>query len=203
MATDEKDRDGKGARGPIIIARHGRPKLDRKAGPRLNWREYVDWWARYEAGGLAPDQSAPAELVELVSDAATVFASQRLRAQETAALAAPGRDQVVEGLFNEAPLPPPRFKRARYLPKTWNVLARAAWLNGHTLDTESITEARARASAAALRLHKEAEKGKVFLAAHGWFNRMLRPELKRLHWRCVEDKGDQYWRHRVYEYRGD
>jgi len=31
---------------------------------------------------------------------------------------------------------------------------------------------------------------------------MMRPELKRLGWRCVADGGDKYWSFRVYEFRG-
>jgi hypothetical protein len=39
------------------------------------------------------------------------------------------------------------------LPKTWNVLARTAWLAGHSLGGENSKEARLRAKIAALRLH--------------------------------------------------
>jgi broad specificity phosphatase PhoE len=85
-------------------------------------------------------------------------------------------------VFNEAPLPPPMLPRVRYLPKTWNILARAAWLNGHALDGESVVQARLRAMDAAQKLHEASEDAKVYLAAHGWFNRMLRPELKKLGW---------------------
>jgi broad specificity phosphatase PhoE len=87
------------------------------------------------------------------------------------------------------------------LPKTWNVLARSVWLQGHKLDGEGVTEARARASDAAKVLHDTAAGQSVYLAAHGWFNRMLRRPLKRLGWVCVYDGGDKYWSFRVYEYR--
>lgn len=189
-------------RGPIIISRHGRPALDRRLGPRLRWPEYVDWWSRYELGPLADGQEAPESLRKLVADAEIVFASARLRAQQTAESAAPHLKAVHDPLFNEAPLPPPKLAGVRALPKTWNVLARTVWLAGHSLDGESVAEARQRAIEAALRLHEAAEAGKVYLAAHGWFNRMLRPELRRLGWVCVHDGGDRYWSHRIYEYRG-
>ena len=54
--------------GPIIVARHGRPALDRAAGPRLSWQEYKDWWARYEIGSLAEGQEAPQKLKDIVAD---------------------------------------------------------------------------------------------------------------------------------------
>lgn len=189
-------------RGPIIISRHGRPALDRAAGPKLGWREYVNWWSRYEAGPLADEQKAPQALKDIVADADVVFASGRLRAQQTAGMALPHKPAAHDPVFNEAPLPPPKFGSMKALPKTWNVLARAAWLAGHSLDGESSSEARLRARIAALRLHEASAQGKVYLAAHGWFNRMLRPELRRLGWICVADGGDSYWSYRVYEYRG-
>lgn len=187
--------------GPIVISRHGRPALDRRAGPRLTWRDYCDWWERYEAGGLAEGQEIPGKLQAQVADADIVLSSARLRAQQTAALAAPHLEAESDPVFNEAPLPPPRLPGLRYLPKTWNVLARAAWLNGHALDGESVMQARERAARAAARLHEASRRGKVYLAAHGWFNRMIRPELRTLGWRCVEDHGDSYWCYRVYEFR--
>ncbi|MEL6475549.1 MAG: histidine phosphatase family protein [Pseudomonadota bacterium] len=193
--------DSQAPRGPIIISRHGRPALDRTAGPRLGWQQYVDWWSRYEAGGLADGQDAPEALKAVVADADLVLSSERLRAKETAARAAPGHQVTHDALFNEAPLPPPRLKRAKYLPKTWNVLARAAWLNGHALDGESVSQARIRAAKAAERLHEAADAGKVYLAAHGWFNRMIRPELRKIGWRCSHDGGDKYWSYRIYEWR--
>tara|TARA_Y100000052_G_scaffold26647_1_gene31961 strand:+ start:16132 stop:16800 length:669 start_codon:yes stop_codon:yes gene_type:complete len=187
--------------GPIIISRHGRPALDRKKGPRLSWQEYKDWWARYEAGSLAEGQSAPDALKQIVRDSETVLASSRPRALETAQFAAPWAEIESSELFWEANLPPPTWERIRFLPKTWNVIARAAWLRGHKLDGEGIRDAEARAERAADYLVDRAQKGKVYLAAHGWFNRMLRPRLKARGWACVYDGGDAYWSYRVYEYR--
>lgn len=190
-----------GRRGPIVVSRHGRPALDRTAGPRLDWRQYKDWWARYEESPLADGQVAPPALMEEVKDADLVLASGRIRAQETAARAAPHMDAAHNPVFNEAPLPPPMLPGVRYLPKTWNILARTAWLAGHALDGESVVQARLRAMEAAKILHEASEDTKVYLAAHGWFNRMLRPELKKLGWTCVRDGGDAYWSFRIYEYR--
>jgi len=203
VATDTPDIGP--ARGPIIISRHGKPALDRNAGPRLSWEEYADWWARYEIGSLAEGQIAPDDLKQIVADAKLVLTSMRPRAQETAALAATHMEAIRSDLFNEAPLPPPRWKRARYLPKTWNVIARGMWMRGHTLteEDEHISATKQRAEAAAKYLDEHAAAGKVYLAAHGWFNWMLRPEIKKLGWKCTHDGGNSYWSYRVYEWRGD
>ncbi|MDJ0920928.1 MAG: histidine phosphatase family protein [Henriciella sp.] len=189
-------------RGQIIVSRHGRPALNRSVGPRLTWQQYVDWWQQYEAGSLAPDQQPKAALVQAVRDVDHVMSSTRPRAIETAKLATGGRDPEPDPIFDEAPLPPPTWGTRAFLPKTWNVLARTYWLFGHSLDGESVDEARERAKLAASRLHDAAEGQSVYLAAHGWFNRMLRRPLKHLGWICVRDGGDKYWSYRVYEYRG-
>jgi len=188
-------------RGPIIISRHGRPALDRTKGPKLDWKSYVDWWSAYEEGGLEEGQDAPSALKKTVADSDVFLTSSRRRAKETMALAAPGQTASADIIFNEAPLPPPRFKRARFLPKTWNVLARIAWTFGHSLGDETVTESRQRAQQAAVALHDAAENGQVFLAAHGWFNRMIRKELRKLGWKCTYNGGDQYWAWRRFEYR--
>ncbi len=189
-------------RGPIIVSRHGRPALDRTAGPKLNWVDYRDWWERYELGSLAKDQAPPEGLVEAVANTDLVLSSARARAIETAQLATRGREPTPYAVFNEAPLPPPRLAKLYFLPKTWNILARMAWLQGHSLDGESVGDVRERAKQAALHLHNASEGTSVYLAAHGWFNRMLRRPLKRLGWVCIRDGGDGYWSYRVYEYRG-
>ncbi len=184
--------------GPIIVARHGRPALDRRAGPKIGWREYKDWWARYEIGSLAPGQEPPEELCRLALDSVRVLSSTRARAIETATKVAPWAEIETDPVYVEANLPPPVIEGVRFLPKTWNILARAAWLRGHALDGEGVDAAGKRATLAAQQLDEAAEAGKIFLAAHGWFNRMLRPRLRKLGWRCVYDGGDKYWSYRVY-----
>ena len=62
-------------------------------------------------------------------------------------------------------------------------------------------QARQRAAAAASKLDEASSEGKVYLAAHGWFNRMLRPEMKKLGWKCSYDGGDADGSYRIYEYR--
>ena len=151
---------------------------------------------------MAEDQTPPDKLKRVVANMDLVLSSVRPRAIETATWATDGREPQPHAVFNEAPLPPPRFKTRRYLPKTWNILARSYWMRGHKLDGEDVHEARARAKEAAELLHQSADGQSVYLAAHGWFNRMLRRPLKRLGWVCVYDGGDKYWSYRVYEYRG-
>ena len=187
--------------GRIIVVRHGRPVPDRDAGPRLTWQEYRDWWANYERSPLADGQEPSAGLIKEAKEAPFIFCSIRPRAIETAQALANGRPIVRDEVFVEAPLPPPQWKdNRRFLPRTWNKIARISWLLGHANGEEPIETTRERASEAADKLVTAAGTGDdVVLAAHGWFNRMLRPELKARGWRCIRDGGDSYWSCRVYE----
>jgi broad specificity phosphatase PhoE len=201
-AAVKQDRTMKAARlGRIIIVRHGRPVLNRNEGPRLDWMAYREWWARYEQSPLADGQTCSDALAKEIPGDAVMFSSVRPRAMQTADHLARGKQVTRHEMFNEAPLPPPRWK-ARYLPKTWNKIARVVWLMGHHDGDEHVRDAKARAGKAADMLIEAASDGRdVVLAAHGWFNRMVRPQLQKRGWTCVHDGGDKYWSYRIYQKR--
>ncbi len=182
--------------GHIIIARHGEPEVDRCA--RVDWRGYVDWWAAYDHAGLRPGQTAPDSLIEQTAQAKTLYASTLPRAVETARVAAGGRSVEHNALFVEAPLPPPPLP-GKFEARNWGVFARCSWWFGFHGDMESRAQAEVRAAAAAAKLIAATQAGPVALFAHGWFNRMLRPQLQHRGWRCVRDGGDWYWSWRRYE----
>ncbi|MEO1040438.1 MAG: histidine phosphatase family protein [Pseudomonadota bacterium] len=184
--------------GSITIARHGEPDADRTI--RMDWRGYERWWAAYDEAGLKPGQNAPEDLVEQADGAVTVFSSTLPRARETAQSAAPERVLEIEAVFVEAALPPPPIP-GRFKSRTWGVFARCCWWLGMARGRETRQEAEARAERAADRIVEAAANGPVILFAHGWFNRMLRPALKRRGYACVRDGGDWYWSWRRFEHR--
>ncbi len=182
----------------IILARHGEPDLSRQV--RLNWRGYKYWWRLYDEAGLIPGQDAPKIIKELAMQADTVISSTLPRAIETAERALGQKVDCLEPLLVEAPLPPPNLGYIRLKPTTWGVLARLSWCLGFSGEGESQRQARARAIKAADILSNEASGGKMlFVAAHGWFNRMIRPALIKRGFKCVEDHGDLHWSYRRYE----
>lgn len=191
--------------GRIIIARHGKPDKDRELGPKLTHREYIEWWAGYERASLKQDGQGPSKkLLEATKNAPIINASIRPRSIQTAQAIANGRDIVQNEIFVEAPLPPPEWSDFwKFLPKRWNLFARISWCFGNSGGQESQVEARIRAANAADLLISQAATGEdVVLTAHGWFNRMMRPELKRRGWKCRYDGGDSYWSFRIYEKLG-
>jgi len=183
--------------GSIILARHGRPVGDRQK--PLTWREYIDWWAEYDRSGLSEGQTPPDVLVEATKNADTLYASTLQRAIATAESVADGRPITKDAIFIEAPLPPPPIWGKRNA-RSWGVWARISWWFGRHAGGESRQAAERRAEAAAATLTARALRGEnVALFAHGWFNRMMRPVLKRQGWKCVYDGGDSYWSFRRYE----
>lgn len=195
------DRPAKAAPpGRIIVVRHGRPQVIPKEGPPMGWRDYKAWWDKYELSSLKEGQTCPEALLKVVSDDAIILSSARPRAMQTAGHLGRGRDVKHDAMFNEAPLPPPRMI-GHMRPKNWNKIARLLWMLGHTGGEEHVRDAKRRAARAAELLVRTAEESggrDVVLAAHGWFNRMLRPQLKRRGWANVHDGGDKYWSFRVY-----
>ena len=189
------------ARGSIILARHGRPALDRSM--TMNWRGYREWWGAYDVGGLAAGQAPGEALLDAAASADAVLASPLRRSQETAHAVAAGRPVLTDPVFLEAPLPPPPIPGLRLKPRQWGVVSRIAWWLGHSGGQESRREAERRAEAAVdhvIARVRDADDGRaVVVCAHGWFNRMMRPVLVARGWRCVEDHGDKYWSFRRFE----
>lgn len=192
-----------GRPGRIIIVRHGRPEVIPKEGPPMGWRDYKAWWDRYELSSLKEGQACPQALLNVVSEDAIILSSARPRAIQTAGHLGRGREVVSDAMFNEAPLPPPRLA-GRMRPKNWNKIARLLWVFGHSGGQEAVGEARIRAARAAGELVRMAEENggrDIVLAAHGWFNRMLRPHIKRRGFACIHNGGDKYWSYRIYQKR--
>lgn len=182
--------------GYITIARHGEPDANRLE--RVDWKNYERWWADYDLAGLKTGQAPPESLVREVEGARVVFASTLRRAIETAEAASQGRQFDINSIFVEAPLPPPAIP-GRHPARLWGVFARCSWWLGFARGKESRAQAERRAEQAAEILVEAAQDGPVVLFAHGWFNRMLRPALRRRGWTCVRDGGDDYWSFRRYE----
>ncbi|WGM47101.1 hypothetical protein KOAAANKH_01975 [Brevundimonas sp. NIBR10] len=189
--------------GAIILTRHGEPALSRKC--RLTARQYGEWWGRYEIGGLLPGQTPPPELLETAGRAGAIYSSTRLRARESAAAAAAGRDLIVDPMFIEAPLPPPHFPDwIRLPPKWWGGVSRFWWhFFDHHEGQETRAEAEVRAaSVARLLIDRAAEGPDVLVFAHGYFNHMVGACLKAQGWTLVQNQGFRYWSQRRYEKRG-
>lgn len=188
--------------GTITLARHGEPALSRKV--KLSAKEYREFWARYEIGGLLPGQTAPPMLASFVDDCHVLVASPRLRAMESAQIVGGGREFTQEPLLIEAPLPPPPWPSwVRLSPRHWGFFSRFWWwFFNHHAGEESRAQAEARADQAAAKLAGVAETGdNVVVLAHGFFNVLIGRALVRRGWQMTLREGYKYWSTRRFERR--
>ena len=186
--------------GSITLARHGEPALSRQV--KLSSREYREFWARYEVGGLLPGQTPPAALVDFVERCDVLISSTRLRAVESTQVVAPGRAFTREEVLIEAPLPPPRWPSwIRLSPKIWGFMARFHWwFFNHHQGEENRGQAEARADQAAAKLEAIADSGQnVVVLAHGFFNVLIGRALIKRGWRRTLREGHKYWSTRRFE----
>lgn len=183
----------------IVIARHGRPALSKKVW--LTAGGFRNWWKKYDESGLDANQKAPRKLLNSIARCSVVVASPLKRAVETAQAVVGDKGFIKDDIFVEAPLPPPELPDfVKFKPKIWGFISRCTWFVGMSGGMESHEEAKERAKQAADLLDELATKnGSVALLAHGWFNRMIRPNLKKNGWVCVYDGGDFHWSHRIYQ----
>ena len=189
-----------GRPGAITLTRHGKPALSRKC--LLTAQGYGRWWAEYERLGLFPGQAAPTALKDTVDRAGLLISSIRPRAQESAALSAPGREVRVDPLFIEAPLPPPPLPEwIKLSPRFWGVVSRFWWhAFNHHGGQETRAQAEVRAGQAAELLIEATSAGQdVVVFAHGYFNHMVGVCLKARGWRLARNQGFKYWSQRRFE----
>jgi len=178
----------------IILVRHGKPALSRKV--RLTAREYRDWWAQYDLGGLADGQKVPKKVKSWAAKADLRVSSPLRRAVESVVEVTGEPPHELWPELVEAPLPSPPIP-FKFRPKTWGTWSRIVWFWGWPDGMESHGQARKRANAAAKKLGDRAAGGKiVYVSGHGWFNRMLKGSLKAQGWKCVSQNGDLHWSHR-------
>lgn len=188
--------------GTITIARHGEPALSRKV--VLSPGQYLEFWTRYEEGGLKADQAAPDHLIEYAKGCDLIIASTRRRAVESARLVAGPAVFVEDIRFIEAPLPPPPWPAfVRLSPKMWGFFSRFWWWwFNHHAGQETKAQATVRARTAATTISDAADQGRnVLVLAHGFFNAMLGLELMRMGWRRTWGHGWKYWSTRRFERR--
>ena len=186
--------------GAITLARHGEPALSRKI--KLNTREYREFWARYEVGGILAGQTPPAMLAAFAGQCGVLVASTRLRAIESMRVAAPGRSFHQEPLLIEAPLPPPPWPSwIRLSPRHWGFFSRFWWwFFNHHAGEESRREAEARADVAAGKLADLAAAGQGGLGrSQGCRNRGIGRALRKRGWRMTLREGYKYWSMRRFE----
>jgi broad specificity phosphatase PhoE len=185
----------------VVLVRHGQPHI--ALSPHTDHRGFADYIDAYEAAGLDPASLPPQELAELGRELAAVFASDRPRSHQSAALMAPHLPASRDPLFAEAPLASPPIPFLRMSVPGWAVMSRLLWHAGFSPRIEGWFAAGRRAERAAdFLIARARQEGAVALVAHGYFNWMIGRVLKKRGFMRRGSHRARYWNTVIYEKRG-
>ncbi len=182
----------------IVILRHGKPVTPSLR--KLSATAFSEWVNEYNAAGLCP-ASPPSEHAKKCADECNAIVCSTLpRSIESAKALNNKRIVLSDPIFNEAGLPVANWQAMKLSPKIWAVAFRILWLLGYSKNSESIKEAKSRASEAVERLSEIAlEYESVLFVGHGVYNRILSNELRRHGWLGPKNPGSNHWAFGVYE----
>jgi broad specificity phosphatase PhoE len=179
----------------ISLIRHGKSKhIENNI---VTCKEFVKWMEKYDNSGVFEEKDYPSETLTKIATASIVITSDLTRSVESANLIIQNRNTrvVTDALFRETELPlPSRNLKFKMRPNSWAVILRCLWFCGYARQYESLTEAQQRAIKASEQLVKYAEEHKsVVLVGHGFFNRLIAVELKKMGWKGKRKTTAKHW----------
>jgi broad specificity phosphatase PhoE len=153
--------------------------------------------------GVVEEATYPTETVEKMETAKTVITSDLKRSMESARLLNPNRTAISDPLFREIGLPFP-FSNVLGLKlpaNLWAVVLRCLWFCGYSSQSESFSEAKTRAEKASKELVKYAEEHQhIVLVGHGFMNRIIAKELKKMGWKGKKTANSRHWNATTYSF---
>lgn len=179
----------------ISLIRHGKSMhLERN---RINYKDYQEWIEKYDSSGVFEENAYPSVTLEKIGTANVLITSDLKRAIESASLLNQNKKigVISDSLFREIELPTfPRELGLKLSPNSWTIILRCLWLCGYSKRCESLTSAKRRAKKASEQLVKYAEEYKsVVLVGHGFFNRLIAEELKKMNWEGKRKSSVKHW----------
>jgi broad specificity phosphatase PhoE len=192
-----------GHRQSIVLVRHGRPDLPVDLERRITGREIGRWYRRYDASGIVDGLEPPAGLREAAAAAGCVVASDARRALESAARLGVTATVRIDPVLREVGFPESLGVTVRLSADVWVLIARSMQMLRCCECDEPVAATRARAAIAAQTLCRLADDHRtVVVIGHGWFNRFVARELRRLGWDGPRWLPTGYWSTAAYERDG-
>lgn len=180
----------------IILARHGRPVLDRRT--RIPGHGLAAWLRSESDAPLDPASRPSPELEQLARHAGSVIASPLRRSVDSALLLAPAVEPTIEEDVREAALPSAFDSSFRLPPMLWAGVARCGWFCGWSAGVESLTAVRQRAVRAVQLLQKLSERHDVLVVGHGLMNAFLGEQLRARGWSGPLVPSRSHWAFGIY-----
>ncbi len=182
----------------IVILRHGKPIIPSLR--KLSASAFSGWVHEYNAAGLCPTSKPTKHAKKCADECNAVVCSTLPRSIESAKAFNNKSIVLSDPIFNEAGLPVANWQVLKLTPKIWAVVFRILWLLGYSRNSETLKEAKFRASEAVEKLSDLAQEYEsVLFVGHGVYNRMLANELRRRGWAGPKNPGSNHWTFGIYE----
>lgn len=179
----------------ISLIRHGKSKQIENN--RVNCEDFQKWIKEYDSSGIFKENSYPPITLEKITTANILITSDLKRSIESASLLNQNKNigVITDALFREIELPTfPRELGLKLSPNSWAVILRCLWFSGYSRQCESLANAKLRAKKASEQLEKYAREYKsVVLVGHGFFNRLIAEELKKMGWEGNRKSSVKHW----------
>ncbi|MED3554320.1 histidine phosphatase family protein [Cytobacillus praedii] len=184
----------------ISLIRHG--KSQQTENSRITSQEIQGWVKKYDTSGVFKVDHYPEGTSEKVAEANLLVTSHLKRSIESANLLHQQMKVFSDPLFREVELPVfPWNWRVKIRPNSWAIILRCLWYCGYAKECESLAEARKRAKQAAIQLVNYAEEyHSVVLVGHGFFNRLVAEELKKMGWKGNRKSSTRHWEYTTYSF---
>ena len=181
----------------IVLARHGKPRLDR--GAWISPLQLPDWLRAFNATDVVNDDVSLLTL-KRAAQSEFIVCSSLLRCVQSARILAPSRDIHIDEIFREAELPHALWRFPRLPVSTWVILFRIAWFCGYSVNSESLSLATIRARGAAEKLIDLARQHQsVFAMGHGIMTVLIAKQLVLRGWTGPRRPTNKYWQYCVYQ----
>ncbi len=181
----------------IILLRHG--KVNYPPLTILSASSFSEWVAKYDSNELDISSKPTDDAMSIARQANAVVCSVLPRSLESAKILEIENITLSHSLFNEAGLPIASWSYPRLSVRIWVIIFRLAWFFGYATNSETLAEAKTRASQAANILIEMAKEHKsVLFIGHGIINLFIAKELRGRNWVGPKKPSKKYWEFGVF-----
>lgn len=183
----------------IVLLRHGKPNLIHSE--KITSAELGKWINQYNSASLDLECQPKTEAVNIIKSANKFVCSNLSRSTESANILGVNNIYFIGSCFREVELPYFKIPLLKLSPKAWSIIFRILWFCGLKTNSESLTEAKIRASTSVSKLKEIAKNNdSVVFIGHGFINKFIAKELLLSGWHNPVPLGNKYWEFGVYEY---
>ena len=182
----------------ITLLRHGKPKMPRFN--KMTGYEFGTWINTYNNAPLDECSLPPPESMSVAKSHNAAICSTLIRSIESSTQLELAHTVEASEDFIEAGLPYYDIFNLKFSDKVWSVLFRVLWFLGYSPNSESYSQAKARAKNCSDKLELIANKNEsVIFIGHGILNRLISKELRNRGWSGDTGIKSGHWQFATFE----